>query len=620
MLQPGMMFNTLVSVPFDSTSVQTAPSDKTTDHLQKCMESVQELAKTIAYAMDNWHGRGLLECSDIHGLYAKVSANLEQLPSNVECTRCTRRTYKSALHNNTRSRASLLSSTCTCDANPEPAKRRRTSGTPQHVVATDEIKPTEGVAAAAGLSRLSSYMAHRRKSSAASHQDVFDTRRGDDGRICEGWVGEYVGRGRSDASFRFSDSGRGHAQAPTVNVDDGVHQDTNQSAVSHSPPVAPMPPYAPPHAPQYAPQQMSQQPRRMPEYYVPPSPDFRGRSGRLSDETEDFAEQLRMERRRRSRSRSLNDASSCSIDVGRGRGELYKRELECLERAKHELERLFEPESRRRADIVPTVTPTDPARILARDKARRERKLVEATLNHDHDDGIKIGVDAKDYVRSVEQGQAFETRQVLHDMDVSPPLTPVALTSGLGGSHSLPSSFPCSPTTHQDHFQIPPPPIQGQRSRMMVRAKSDGEPQAYKARPGDSQPSTSATYLTESQPFGTGAGRSPLLTRHVDSNPRSPEVSVMRREADISRSRPMRQYSPSVLYRGPPHMQMMPTDRRSPQRAVYEVSPNGIEEAWSKMKREIERGGPPQAWDGRYYCSVAPECDDQYFDQKDEWR
>jgi hypothetical protein len=198
MLQPGMMFNTLVSAPFDSTSVQTAPSDKTTDHLQKCMDSVKELAKTIAYAMDNWHGRGLLECSDIHGLYAKVSANLEQLPSNVECTRCTRRTYKSALHNNTRSRASLLSSTCTCDANPEPAKRRRTSGTPQHVVATDEIKPTEGVAAAAGLSRLSSYMAHRRKSSAASHQDVFDTRRGDDGRICEGWDGEYVGRGRSD--------------------------------------------------------------------------------------------------------------------------------------------------------------------------------------------------------------------------------------------------------------------------------------------------------------------------------------------------------------------------------------------------------------------------------------
>jgi hypothetical protein len=588
MLQPGMMFNTLVSVPFDSTSVQTAPSDKTTDHLQKCMESVQELAKTIACAMDNWHGRGLLECSDIHELYAKVSANLEQLPSNVECTRCTRRTYKSALHNNTSSRASLLSSTCTCDANPEPAKRRRTSSTPQHVVATDEIKPTEGVAAAAGLSRLSSYMAHRRKSSAASHQDVFDTRRGDDGRICEGWVGEYVGRGRSDASFRFSDSGRGHAQVPTVKVDDGVHRDANQSAVSHSPPVAPMPPYAPPHAPQYAPQQMSQQPRRM--------------------------SQLRMERRRRSRRCSLNDASSCSSDVGRGRGELYKRELECLERAKHELERLFEPESRRRADIVPTVTPTDPARILARDKARRERKLVEATLNHDHDDGIKIGVDAKDYVRSVEQGQASETRQALHDMDVSPPLTPVAPTSELGGSHSLPSSFPCSPTTHQDHLQIPPPPIQGQRSRMRVRAKSDGEPQAYKARPGDSQPSTSATYLTESQPFGTGAGRPPLLTRDVDSNPRSPEVSVMRREADISR------YSPSVLYRGPPHMQMMPTDRRSPQRVAYEVSPNGIEDAWSKMKREIERGGPPQAWDGRYYCSVAPECDDQYFDQKDEWR
>jgi hypothetical protein len=140
MIQQGIMFNTLTSVPLNSTSVQTAPSCTTSDHLQRCMDSVQELAKTIAFAMDGWHGRGLLACSDIHGLYAKVSANLEQLPTDVECMRCTRRTYKSALHNPP-SRVSSLSSACTCDANSEPAKRRRTSGAPHELAVTDQTKP-----------------------------------------------------------------------------------------------------------------------------------------------------------------------------------------------------------------------------------------------------------------------------------------------------------------------------------------------------------------------------------------------------------------------------------------------------------------------------------------------
>jgi hypothetical protein len=146
MMQPGIMFNTLASVPLDSMSVQTAPPpDPTSDHLQRCMDSVQELAKTIACAIDKWHGSGLLDGYDIHGTYAKVSAHLEQLPADVECMRCTRRTYKSALHNNTPSRVSL-SGTCTCDADSEPAKRRRTSGTPPHKLAiTDQTGPSEGV-------------------------------------------------------------------------------------------------------------------------------------------------------------------------------------------------------------------------------------------------------------------------------------------------------------------------------------------------------------------------------------------------------------------------------------------------------------------------------------------
>lgn len=32
------------------------------------------------------------------------------------------------------------------------------------------------------------------------------------------------------------------------------------------------------------------------------------------------------------------------------------------------------------------------------------------------------------------------------------------------------------------------------------------------------------------------------------------------------------------------------------------------------------RGDPPQTHDGKYYCSFSPECADQYFDRKCEWR
>ena len=128
------MSNTFAPVLLDNVSVQTTPSDPTSDHLQRCMDSVQELAKTIACAMNKWHGHGLLGCSDIHGSYAKLFANLEQLPADVECTRCTRRTYKSA-HHNSSSRVSSLT-TCICDLNPEPAKRQRTSGKPNKVVIT----------------------------------------------------------------------------------------------------------------------------------------------------------------------------------------------------------------------------------------------------------------------------------------------------------------------------------------------------------------------------------------------------------------------------------------------------------------------------------------------------
>ena len=83
----------------------------------------------------------------------------------------------------------------------------------------------------------------------------------------------------------------------------------------------------------------------------------------------------------------------------------------------------------------------------------------------------------------------------------------------------------------------------------------------------------------------------------------------------------LRKRSFSEMSQGPPQMQMVPTDEQSPQAVVaYETSPNGIEEGGHKVQRMIKRGDPPQAHDGKYYCSFATECADQYFDRKCEWR
>ena len=78
-----------------------------------------------------------------------------------------------------------------------------------------------------------------------------------------------------------------HAPVDIVNVYNDIHQDGD----SYSPPSATMPPYAPPQVPQYG----------------PPSPGFRGRSGRLGDELAEELAELRMERQRRSRSRGHSE-------------------------------------------------------------------------------------------------------------------------------------------------------------------------------------------------------------------------------------------------------------------------------------------------------------------------
>jgi hypothetical protein len=83
----------------------------------------------------------------------------------------------------------------------------------------------------------------------------------------------------------------------------------------------------------------------------------------------------------------------------------------------------------------------------------------------------------------------------------------------------------------------------------------------------------------------------------------------------------LRKRSFSEMSQGPPHMQMVvPTDQQSPQGVAYETSPNGVEDGGHKVQRMIKRGDPPQAHDGKYYCNYAPECADQYFDRKCEWR
>jgi hypothetical protein len=58
-----------------------------------------------------------------------------------------------------------------------------------------------------------------------------------------------------------------HTPVPIVNVYNDIYQDAALRGDSHSPPIAPIPPYAPPQAPQYAPQDMPQQiPQQMAQY------------------------------------------------------------------------------------------------------------------------------------------------------------------------------------------------------------------------------------------------------------------------------------------------------------------------------------------------------------------
>lgn len=64
------------------------PSNQMTDHLQRCMKSVQELAITISCALNTLQGREKIGSSDVHGSYEKLSLAMAQLPTHVQCDQC----------------------------------------------------------------------------------------------------------------------------------------------------------------------------------------------------------------------------------------------------------------------------------------------------------------------------------------------------------------------------------------------------------------------------------------------------------------------------------------------------------------------------------------------------
>ena len=67
------------------------PPDKTYVNLQRCLNSVQELTKTISSAMDVWRGQENAGNTDIHGSHARLMLELGKLPKELECKNCSGR-------------------------------------------------------------------------------------------------------------------------------------------------------------------------------------------------------------------------------------------------------------------------------------------------------------------------------------------------------------------------------------------------------------------------------------------------------------------------------------------------------------------------------------------------
>jgi hypothetical protein len=557
MIQPGIMFTTLASFPFDSMSVQTAPPpDPTSDHLQRCMDSVQELAKTITCAIDKWHGSGLLDVFDIHGTYAKVSAYLEQLPADVECMRCTRRTYKSALHNNASSRVSLPA-TCTCDANPELAKRRRTSTAPREVPATDQSKlPGLVVDTAMSLRRSS----------------------------CDPWQAPHSWAKHNPVTLA--------APPPPPEIADpfGV-------------PLAEMP-------------QFSTQ-KEYDHWAAVGQPVMR--DGQQHEKPDEAFDALMAQQFTQTAAGQVVDATPAAEPPGKSKmrgGRVRTRHIPAPPadavvagpstatetpafNTREEYEHWV-------ANGEPLAAVVDPVVVVA-DATKPKQKSKKIS-------GFAAWMASAPAIKPPErrqvqgpqpqqrQQQQQQQQQQVAQAHSSPLRRPGQVTPAI----RLTTEVPYTPDS-----QVQPQDSDSHHTS----ATSLYAPYAYEATPTYFEDLPCSLHLNiQVQPQvrpSDGGIALPISDDPDLSRPISPGQMIVPNT---------RKRSFSAMSHDPPHMQMLPTDQQSPQEVAYDTPPNGIEDAGHKVQRLIKRGDPPQARDGKYYCSFATECADQHFDRKCQWR
>jgi hypothetical protein len=94
------------------------PTPQVADHLLLCMKSVQELATTITSALEALHGQEKTGSSDVHGSYAKLSANLDRLSAGVQCIHCARSVAWPRLEPIQPDLAQVGACTCMCQSSP----------------------------------------------------------------------------------------------------------------------------------------------------------------------------------------------------------------------------------------------------------------------------------------------------------------------------------------------------------------------------------------------------------------------------------------------------------------------------------------------------------------------
>lgn len=163
----------------------------------------------------------------------------------------------------------------------------------------------------------------------------------------------------------------------------------------------------------------------------------------------------------------------------------------------------------------------------------------------------------------------------------------------------------CKRTVAWSHLEpIKPGPVQAGACICMRVAT----PSTWK--PCHDQLLPASNHLDTSTPQPT---HDPVLDRPIEPYdiPMVPDVRK-RSFSELSQVQP-----PSPM---PPQMDTTPTEHQSPQGSAYESPNDDLEDTGNQVQRMVKRGDPPQAHDGRYYCNFTPECADQYFYRKCEWR